>query len=258
MKSNPVAVSVFALCTAALSGSWPGAVHAALYQVTVESPSVVFEPMEAYPLAPLELGTKVSSLNQVRVQVSGIHSNGWWVGDGIEDDYIGPRGASLTVYVFVGATVEIPGLIPNGWYEGRIECTNDGAFTSDLTLRPAPRTLVSVPYVPDGRVALCCVTWGLVGHGHMAQQPYLDAGRVEIDLEVEPTVEITSFGVDGILSWSALPAGGIVEILSAPEPCGPWEPGVRLPSESGFTEVHPPHSGGRRFLRLRWQESVSP
>jgi hypothetical protein len=64
---------------------------------------------------PLDVGTRVSTLDRVEMRVSGIHSNGWWVGDGLIDDYVGPRGAELTVYLFPGAEIEIPGLArPSG------------------------------------------------------------------------------------------------------------------------------------------------
>jgi hypothetical protein len=62
---------------------------AAFYQLTIESPRVVPEPLFDFPLAPLDLGTRVSSVEHVSLQISGVHSNGWWIGDGIIDDYVG-------------------------------------------------------------------------------------------------------------------------------------------------------------------------
>jgi hypothetical protein len=231
---------------------------AASYQLTIESPRVVPEPLLAFPLAPLDLGTRVSSVEHVSLQISGVHSNGWWIGDGIIDDYVGPLGAKLTVYLFTASDIEIPGLAPEGWYKGACEITNDGEISVDLTLRPSPRSLVGVPYVADGRVALCCVTWARVGFGSMARQPYLELSRVEISMVAEPILEITSIRADGTVTWSALPAGGTIELLVSSGPEGPWEVVSRLPSETVTVVVPAPEPGASRFVRLRWQESLPP
>jgi len=239
--------------------AWASVADAAWYRIAVESPLVVSDPQEAFPLTPLEFGTRVSSLDHISVQVSGIHSNGWWVGDGIEGYYVGPRGASLTVYLFPGLGIRIPGLPRDGWYEGTMVCTNDGAFSAALPLSPSPGYLVTVPYVADGRAALCCVTWGLLGFGgSMARQPYLALTQVEVQLEASPKIEITSARADGTVSWSALPPGGTVEILAATAAGGPWEVEQSLPSESRSARVQRDQADTVRFFRLRWREGGSP
>jgi len=230
---------------------------AATYRITVESPLVVREPLQAYPIAPLDLGTRVSVVEDVNMHVSGVHSNGWWVADGIEDYYVGPRGAHLTVYLFTASDIEIPGLAPEGWYEGRVEFTNDGAFSTGLTLSPSRRSL-SPPYLAEGRVALCCVNEIVIGFGSMAPPPYLELSHVEVQLDVQPILELTSFDLDGTVSWSALPAGGTVQLLTATDPAGPWQVEITLPSEIGSTMIQPPVAGSNRFFRLSWRENSSP
>jgi len=233
---------------------------AATYRETVESPPVVSDPSLGYPLVLLQLGTNVSSLNHVSVQVSGIASNGWWVGDPIEieNPYIGPVGASVDVYLFVGGSLHGPGLPSGGWYQGRVTCTNEGTFSSALTLRPVPGYLVELPNVPDGRLALCLIQWPICGLGEMVRNPYLDVKQVDVQVDYGPAINLALRPADGTLSWSGVPSGGSVETLSASDPNGPWQVERRLPANSGSIALQWPAAETRRFFRLRWLEGSSP
>ena len=203
----------------------------------------------------LEFGTKVTSVDRVGVRVSGVHTNGWWVGDGIEDFFVGNLGANLWLYLFVGG--DIPGLAREGWYEGSVVLTNDGVFAVSFSLSPHLAYLVSVPYIPAGRIALSCVVSPQYGWGSFAREPYLALSQVEIELEAKPVMQINSFTPDGLLTWSALPAGGTIEVLSATDPGGAWAVEVRLPSERRSTMLQS-QAAAPRFYRLRWLEGATP
>jgi hypothetical protein len=233
------------------------AASAATYRITVDSPRVVSEPWMAHPL---DIGTRISTLDRVEMRVSGIHSNGWWVGDGLIDDYVGPRGAELTVYLFPGAEIEIPGMATAGWYQGRISCTNDGVFAIDLALMPSPRYLVRLPFVADGGMALSCFKEQQysIGFGGMTRQPHLELSSVEVQIHVTPVLEITSIHTDGILSWSALPAGGTVDVLTKEDLDGPWVVAMSVSGEMGSADIQPPEGEVVKFIRLQWREGESP
>jgi hypothetical protein len=234
---------------------WASFANAALFRIVAEVPPIVSDVFEAIPLAPLELGTKVSSVDRVSMHVAGIHTNGWWDGWFGGD---GPIGARLDLYLFTGRDIHIPGPGGAAWYEGIVTLTNDGAFTVSAALVPAPPWLSIVPYVPEGETALCCVVWPVSGVGTVVRQPFLELSQVQIELEAQPVLRITSVSADGLLSWSALPSGGVIELLAATDVNGPWEVEVRLPSESRSTRLQGPQATTRRFYRLRWQEGGPP
>lgn len=241
-----------------LGFAWASAAGAATFRVTVESPPVVSDLTQAYPLPPLELGTNLSSLYYASVHLSGVHTNGWWVGDGIEDHYVGPAGADLVVYLFVGGGIHVPGLTNGGWYEGGLAYTNDGPISSALTLKPTAPDLVEVPYVADGQVALCLVSWPIVGFGQMVSDPYLRVDQIDVRLEDSPAIRLALDPADGTLSWSGVPGSGSLEILSATDPNGPWELERRLPAADGSLALVWPPSAAARLFRLRWSEASLP
>jgi hypothetical protein len=240
---------------AALAVTGVQAADGGVYRVTVTAPPIISELTQA---TVLDIGTRVVSIDRVSVRVSGIHTNGWWVGDPTEFPYEGPAGASLDLYVIGGWNVRIPGIPREGWYANRLQPTNDGAFIASFSLIAVPDSLFTRAYVPDGGVGLACVAWATVGLGSWARAPYLALSEVEVELEVKPVLEITSMKEDGFLSWSALPAGGTIEILAADKAGGPWEVEARLPSDQRSTTLIQPSAGACRFYHLRWQNDASP
>lgn len=234
------------------------AAGAATFRATVESPPVVSDPTQTIPLPPLELGTNLSSLYYASVHLCGVHTNGWWVGDGVEGFYTGPMGATLTVYLFVGGGIHAPGLPSGGSYEGQVAYTNDGPFSSALTLKPTAPYLVEVPYVPDGQVALCLVRWAIIGFGQMVLDPYLHVDQIDVRLEDSPAIRLALNPADGTLSWSGVPPSGSLEILSATDPNGPWQLERRLPAADGSLALLWPPPAAPRLFRLRWSEVSLP
>ena len=239
-----------------LGFGWTSAAAAATFRVTVESPPVVSYPTQIIPLPPLDLRTNLSSLYYASVAFSGIHTNGWWVGDGVESFYVGPVGAQLVVYLFVGGGIQAPGLPNGGWYEGGIPYTNDGPINTTLSLKPRAPYLVEVPYVPDGHVALCLVSWPVTGgvFGQMTRDPYLRVDQIDVRLEDNPAIRLVLNPADGTLFWSGVPPSGSLELLSATNPNGPWQLERSLQAADGSLGLVWPPTAGSRLFRLRWSE----
>lgn len=239
--------------------AWGSAAGAATFRTTVESPAVVSDLTQAYPLPPLKLGTNLSSLYYASVHFSGVHSNGWVVGDGIEGFYNGPVGGALTVYLFLGGGIHAVGLSSNGWYEGRVTYTNDGPFSSDLILKPRAPYLVEVPYLADGQVGLCLVCWPIIWVGEMmVQEPYFHVDEIDIRIDDSPAMRLAFNLANGTLSWSGVPPSGSIEILSATDPNGPWQPEGHMPAADGSLPLPWPPPAAPSLFRLSWSEAGSP
>ncbi len=56
---------------------------------------------------------------------------------------------------------------------------------------------------------------------------------------------------DGRLSWSAVPSGTVVDVLSATAPDGPWSVEGSVPGDTGSIVLPWPPEDACRFLRLR-------
>ena len=229
---------------------------AASFEFTVNSPGILTELLPSAQVKPLPLGTNLSALYQVTAQISGVHSNGWWVGDRVENFYFGPIGATLEVYLLVGGGVPSVALPAGGWYQGEIDFANDGRFRVDLNLVPTRPYLSSLPYVPNGQVALFLVEWPLVGFGGgLESKPFLQVSEARIELQDSPGIQLTRVGGETVLSWSALPASGVVEILAAPELNGPWQVAFQVPATRSSVTLGPQQSDSR-FFRLRWSAAA--
>jgi hypothetical protein len=227
---------------------------AATYEIVENAPTVVREILDPDAFIQLDLGTKLSRLDGGSVRVSGVHANGWWIGDGIEDTYEGRLGAALTLYVFAGEGVQLPEPPTDGWFEAKLQFTNDGSFTAVAKLQRHPR-IFGVPYVAQGLIALSCVSERMYGWGRFVQEPYVRLLQVTVELEGTPAFEVTSLSKDGTVSWSALPPGGTVDLLSADTVDGPWDVEASLPSDLRSARLT---IGKARFLRLRWHEASVP
>jgi len=256
MKAVKVSAGL-ALVAAGLA--WASGAGGATFRVTVESPPVLSELISSSPLIPLDLGTNLSSLYQVSVQISGVHTNGWWVGDPIESPTTsGPIGGSVDVYLFVGGGIHAPDVPNGGWYQGRVSCTNNGAFSSALTLLPTAPDLPVGFYVPAGQVALCLVQWQVVGIGYTDPAPYFGINQVVVQIADSPAIHLGFNSAGRTLSWSGVPSSGSVEILSATDLNGPWQVAYQLPAGEGSVVLQVPAVEGLRFFRLRWLEASVP
>jgi hypothetical protein len=232
------------------------AADSGIYRTTVLSPPMYRESTQAVAL---DFGTKLAAIQRATVRISGIHTNGWWVGDPTENPIECPMGASIIVSVFGGAgSVAIPGHLGEDRFIRGCELTNDGPFTITLSLLPDMPWLRPRGYVPDWCAGLCCERPFVNGLGGFLVEPFLHIEKVEVELEAEPLLEITSAGADGSLSWSALPAGGAIEILAADAPDGQWQVEARLPSDMRSTTLPRPQPGSSRLYRLRWWSSAAP
>jgi hypothetical protein len=236
-----------------------GSVRAAdtgIYRTTVLSPPIYRESTQA---AVLDFGTKLASIQRAAVRITGIHTNGWWVGDPTENPIECAMGASIIVSVFGGAgSVAIPGHLGEDRFIRGCDLTNDGPFTITLSLLPDMARLRPRGYVPDWCAGLCCERPFVNGLGGFAVEPFLHIEKVDVELEAEPLLEITSAGADGSLSWSALPAGGTIEILAADASEGQWQVEARLPSDMRSTTLLRPQPGTSRLYRLRWWSGAAP
>lgn len=224
---------------------------AATFRFTVDSPPILTDLATVGTPDTRELGSNVASLYQVTAKLSGTHSNGWWVGDQIESHFSGPMGAMLDVYLFVGSGIQTVGLPEGGWYHGEITFANDGQFSLELPLTPTWPYLVEVPFVPEKQVALTLVKWPIIGFGAMVLNPYLKVSQVEIQVADAPGINLALADNQTTLSWSVVPFGGTVEILSASNPSGPWEVALRVPSERHSVTLGPTPPGNSRYFRLK-------
>jgi hypothetical protein len=253
------AVKVSAGCVAMVVGlAWASGAGAATYRVTLVSPPVLSDIISGSKAIPLDFGTNLLSVYRVNVQISGVHSNGWWVGDPAENPVNGPIGGSVAVYLFVGGGIDAPDVPTGGWYEARVSCTNNGAFSSALALRPTAPDLIDGAYVPAGQVGLCLVQWEIGGLGYTDPDPYFSINQVDVQVEDSPVIQLVLNPADGTLSWSGVPSSGSVEILSATYLNGPWQVEYHLPAGDGSVALQWPAVEGLRFFRLRWLEASAP
>jgi hypothetical protein len=228
------------------------AADSGIYRTTVLSPPIYRESTHAVAL---DFGTKLAAIQRATVRISGIHTNGWWVGDPIENPIQGPLGAALIVTVF-GGGVAILGDPGGDRFGYGCRLTNDGPFTISLSLLPVRGGPGA--YVPTGYAALCCEVPVAIGLGGFAVEPFLVISQVDVELEAEPLLEIRSAGAGGLVSWSALPAGGTLEILAADAPDGQWQVEARLPSDMRSATLPRPQPGTSRLYRLRWWSGAAP
>jgi hypothetical protein len=194
----------------------------------------------------LQLGTKLSSVSRVEVEVSGIHSNGWYdafYGDGL-------LGASL--YVGIGA---------RGDYRtrGRLTLDTDGPFSATFPI-PTGSMVPDWSKLLEGGVEVYALNdrvAGFPGGGSVVRAPYLEITSVVLRIDAVPAIHLAYDAPTGKLSWSALPATGRLRLYSAATPDGPWDLAGEYENHGPFPTWKPAEVGSR-FFKAAWTDHPLP
>jgi hypothetical protein len=191
----------------------------------------------------VDLGTRLLSLTNVVVRLSGLHTNGWWVGDGVWDPYVGPQGARLVVYMDSGT----PSFAR---WANALRLTNDGPFSATVPLWGG----VPWDFLRDGVTDLELMHDAVFGAegGGFTLPPFLEVTNVVLSIEATPQVIVRSLAPDGTLTWSALPTDGISEIESAVSPRGPWRRELLLTDNICSLRLEIREDTRSRFFRVKW------
>lgn len=163
---------------------------------------------------PFDVGSCLSTVAVIRVEIAGTYSMGWWDGDDIEDFYHGPRGSIVDFEMNHDA----------GWslrWSGSAGFGTNGLFNRTITLAPQG-TNANWDFLRDGTGDLYVYHSILLGWGRMTIPPQMTITSVTAVVEGERLLQIVSFSRDGALCWSRMPTEGVIRVHFAPEVTGPW------------------------------------
>lgn len=190
---------------------------------------------------PFDLGSCLSTVAAIRVEVAGTYSMGWWDGDDVEDFYHGPMGSSLFFQMNHDA-----GLV-RSWYASADLGTN-GLFNQTITLRPGAHA--SWDFLRDGTADLSLEHSGFMGWGHMTVPPQATISSVTVAIEAERLLRMVSFSRDGALCWTPMPTQGVIRVHFAPEVTGSWSIVATNASSNTCYNVTFPPGGNAGFYRI--------
>ena len=133
---------------------------------------------ERSPAVPIDLGTPLLALEGIEVELAGTHIEGWWVGDMVEDFYVGPRGGWLILKM---DSASLPG---RGWkasYQGWAT----GPFIVTLPLHRAGGGS-DWSFLEDGTTDLAVIHDFQVGWGGFTTDPLFDLTDVAVVINATP------------------------------------------------------------------------
>ncbi len=190
--------------------------------------------------APFDLRCSLASVTAARVEFTGSYTMGWWDGDDVEDYYHGPKGGS--------ARFELNHAAPSylRWVAS-VHFGTNGSFSYTITFRPGSQA--DWKFLEHGTADLYADHDTLIGWGYMSIPPELALSPVTLVVEGERLFKILSLSRDGTLSWSPMPAGGVIRVYSAPELTGPWSIAATTPSSNTFCNLTLAPGGSAAFFR---------
>jgi len=218
---------------------------AALYEFRLDAFEGRYDYGQLRELPLLQFGTRLASVSRVEVQVSGVHSNGWFdafYGDGL-------LGASL--YVGFGAASS-----RDYRTKGRLTLNSDGPFMATFTI-PAGSIVPDWSQLLEGVVrvyALNDKVGGFPGGGSVVRAPYLEITALVLRIEAVPILQLAYDGATGTVRWSALPVTGRLRLFSAATLDGPWELAGEYDRQSQFPTWTAADTGSR-FFQAIWTDT---
>jgi hypothetical protein len=178
-------------------------VEAAVFEVRLSSLEGSYLYPSARGPAPIDLHTALQGLAGISVRCSGFHTNGWWMGDGVEDHYNGPRGATLMIQMNLGGS--------NGdrWtFSTTFNATGPFSITN-LLHRAGGGT--NWDFLRDGITDLQASHEGVFGWGGFVTNPIVLITNLTVSIEASPAPLIIS-------SLQLLPSGYVQFIVSGGAP----------------------------------------
>lgn len=181
-----------------------------------------------------DLRVPLQTVTAIHVTVSGIHSNGWWDGEGF--GISGPRGGALTFVM--GNT------IAGSWSVCAFMNTN------------GPFSITMSDFDGDGSILTNGISDFYMEYGEQPSfgglfttLPRLFISNIMLIIEGERQFRIYRFSPNGSLSW--LPAGtqGTTRIERAASPTGSWELLTSVPAAQTNLNLELPSAPG--FFRVR-------
>jgi hypothetical protein len=121
-----VAVLLFFSCET------PSSAMANLFRIELPQLEGSYSYGQSSAIVPINLGTPLTDLKNIQLELSGVHNSGWWVGDMVEDLYEGPRGGFLYARMDSESTWSLH-TWPSQWI-GHYNGNGDGSFTATMTL----------------------------------------------------------------------------------------------------------------------------
>jgi len=190
---------------------------------------------------PFDIGSCVSTVVVVRVEITGTHYMGWWDGDDVEDYYHGPKGGYLYITLNLGANSE-----PNFSIWTHFDTT--GPFSRTLTF-PASVSQYWT-FLADGVSDLRIHQEGIYGWGTWTIYPLIDISSVTVSIEAERLIKIVSLSRDGTLCWTPTRSNGVTHVEFATDLAGSWTRVASTPSTNTCCNVTIPPESAAGFFRV--------
>ena len=143
---------------------------------------------------PFDLGSSLSTVAVIRVEIAGTFSMGWWDGDDVEDFYHGPMGSSLYFEMNCGAAYPY-------WWSASAGFGTNGPFSQTITLRGLGGG-TNWDFLRDGTSDLYVYHSVLYGWGDMTIPPQVTISSLTVSIEAERAPERLSIRVSQVeLCW---------------------------------------------------------
>jgi hypothetical protein len=192
--------------------------------------------------ASFDIGACVTNVAAIRVEISGTHYMGWWDGDDVEDYYHGPMAGGIFAAMNRSA----------GWqweWSASSYFSATGPFNRTLTLGPRLNGHDS-SFLNDGTSDLYVYQPILVGWGMMTVSPLVSVSSVTVVIEAQRVIRISSFSLDGSLSWTPTPTQGVTHIEFTPTLTEPWTRVASTPGTNTCCTVTLPADANAGFFRV--------
>lgn len=143
---------------------------------------------------PFDLGSSLSTVVVIRVEVAGTFSLGWWDGDDVEDSYHGPRGSSLYFEMNGDAAY------PHRW-GASVGLATNGSFSQTITLRRSGGG-TDWDFLRDGTSDLHVHHSLIYGWGGMTIPPQVTITSLTVSIEAERAPDRLAIRVSQVeLCW---------------------------------------------------------
>lgn len=136
---------------------------------------------ERSPAVPVDLATPLLALESIKVELAGTHTMGWWVGDMVEDFWLGPKGGWLILKMDSGSS---SGRQWKASYRG----WSTGLFTVTVPLHRAGGGS-DWSFLEDGTTDLTVLHDFQVGWGGFTTDPLFDLTDVAVVINATPVPE---------------------------------------------------------------------
>ena len=139
---------------------------------------------ESSPAVAIDLGTPLLALESIEVELAGVHTEGWWVGDMVEDFYVGPKGGVLIL------KMDSASPLGSGWKASYVGW-DTGPFIVTVPLHRAGGGS-DWSFLEDGITDLTIIhdyqlSWG--GGGGFTTDPVFDLTDVRVVINATPVPE---------------------------------------------------------------------